>query len=56
VQEVIGEHKSGKSRVSGLVVKNTNSGWDIMGVVVRKIITEGDNVELNEKLLIQFWD
>jgi hypothetical protein len=52
VREVSGERDSGKSRVSRLYIKNTNSEWDILGVLVRKIIIKGGDVELGEELRI----
>jgi len=54
VREVGGEDTSGKRRDSGLPV-DTNSKWDVVGVVVRKIIVEGDDVKLGEELGAQYW-
>jgi len=54
VREVGGEDTSGKRRDSGLPVE-TNSKWDVVGVVVRKIIVEGDDVKLGEELGAQYW-
>ena len=55
VREVGGEDKSGKRRDSGLLIE-TNSKWDVVGVVVRKIIVEGDNVKLGEELGAEYWN
>jgi hypothetical protein len=56
VREVGGEDKSGKRRDSTLDVKNTESKWDTVGVVVRKIIVEGDDVKLGEELGASYWN
>ncbi|EDU44087.1 conserved hypothetical protein [Pyrenophora tritici-repentis Pt-1C-BFP] len=54
VREVGGEDTSGKRRDSGLPVE-TNSKWDVVGVVVRKIIVDGDDAKLGEELGAQYW-
>jgi len=56
VREVGGEDKSGKRRDSTLDVKNTDSKWDTVGVVVKKIVVEGDDVKLGEELGVSFWN
>ena len=55
VREVGGEDKSGKRRDSGLPIE-TNSKWDVVGVVVRKIVVEGDEVKLGEELGAEYWN
>ncbi|KAH7396337.1 hypothetical protein BKA66DRAFT_566831 [Pyrenochaeta sp. MPI-SDFR-AT-0127] len=55
MREVGGEDKSGKRRDSGLPI-DTNSKWDAVGVVVRKIIIEGDEVKLGEELGTEYWN
>lgn len=55
IREVGGEDQTGKRRDSGLPVE-TNSKWDVVGVVVRKIIVEGDEVKLGEELAAEYWD
>jgi hypothetical protein len=54
VREVGNEDAAGKRRDSGLPVE-TNSKWDVVGVVVRKIIVEGDDVKLGDELGAQYW-
>jgi hypothetical protein len=56
VREVGGEDKSGKRRDSTLDVKNTESKWDTIGVVVKKIVVEGDDVKLGEELGVSYWN
>lgn len=56
VREVGGEDKSGKRRDSTLDVKSTDSKWDTIGVVVRKITVEGDDVKLGEELGVSYWN
>jgi|TARA_R110002003_G_scaffold1640_8_gene23390 hypothetical protein len=56
VREVGGEDKSGKRRDSTLDVKNTDSKWDTVGVVVKKILVEGDSVKLGEELGVSYWN
>ncbi|KAF2826862.1 hypothetical protein CC86DRAFT_21405 [Ophiobolus disseminans] len=56
VRDVGGEDKSGKRRDSTLGVKNTDSKWDTVGVVVRKIVVEGDDVKLGEELGASYWN
>ncbi|KAF2025492.1 hypothetical protein EK21DRAFT_103890 [Setomelanomma holmii] len=56
VREVGGEDNSGKRRDSTLDVKNTDSKWDTVGVVVKKIIVEGDSVQLGEELGVSYWN
>jgi hypothetical protein len=56
VREVGGEDKSGKRRDSTLNVKHTESKWDTIGVVVKKIVVEGDNVKLGEELGVSYWN
>lgn len=53
VREIGGEDTSGKRRDSGLPIE-TNSKWDVVGVVVRKIVVDGDNVKLGEELGAQY--
>jgi hypothetical protein len=55
VREVGGENKSGKRRDSTLAVKHTESKWDTIGVVVRKIVVDGDDVKLGEELGASYW-
>jgi hypothetical protein len=55
VMREVGEDKSGKRRDSGLPI-DTNSKWDVVGVVVRKIIVEGDDVKLGEELGAEYWN
>lgn len=56
VREVGGEDKQGKRRDSTLEVKNTDSKWDTIGVVVKKIVVKGDEVELGEELGVSYWN
>jgi hypothetical protein len=56
VREVGNEDASGKRRDSGLNVETTNSKWDVVGVVVRQIIVEGDDVKLGEELGAGYWN
>lgn len=56
VREVGGEDKSGKRRDSGLDVKPTNSKLDVVGVVVRRIVMEGDDVGLGGELGAEYWN
>jgi len=55
VREVGGEARNGKRRDSGLDVE-TGSKVDVVGVVVRKVVIEGDKVELGEELGTDFWE
>lgn len=55
MREVGGEDKSGKRRDSGLDFVNTNSKWDVVGVVVRKIVVDGEDVKLGDELNVQSW-
>ncbi|KAF1847964.1 uncharacterized protein K460DRAFT_363974 [Cucurbitaria berberidis CBS 394.84] len=55
VREVGGEDNSGKRRNSELPIR-TDSKWDVVGVVVKKIILEGDNVKLGEELGAEYWN
>lgn len=55
VRETGAEDKSGKRRDSGLPV-GTNSKWDVVGVVVRKIVIEGDEVKFGPELGAQYWN
>ncbi|KAH7071294.1 hypothetical protein BKA63DRAFT_517684 [Paraphoma chrysanthemicola] len=55
VREVGGEDKSGKRRDSTLDVKNTDSKWDTVGVVVKKIVFDGDSVKLGQELGVSYW-
>ncbi|RAQ98989.1 hypothetical protein DDE82_008720 [Stemphylium lycopersici] len=54
VREVGSEDTSGKRRDSGLPIE-TNSKWDVVGVVVKKIVVDGDEVRLGEELGAQYW-
>merc|ERR1712137_631225 len=54
VREVGNEDAAGKRRDSGLPI-DTNSKWDVVGVVVKKIIVEGDHVKLGDELGAQYW-
>lgn len=54
VREVGNEDAAGKRRDSGLPI-DTNSKWDVVGVVVKKIIVEGDDVKLGDELGAQYW-
>jgi hypothetical protein len=56
VREVSGEDKAGNRRDSGLDVRRTNSKWDTVGVVVRKIVVEGEGVKLGEGMCVDFWN
>jgi hypothetical protein len=56
VREVGGEGKSGKRRDSTLEVKSTESKWDTIGVIVKKIVVEGDEVRLGEELGAAYWN
>ncbi|KAL5117431.1 hypothetical protein ACEQ8H_004596 [Pleosporales sp. CAS-2024a] len=48
--------KSGqKRRDSTLEVKSTESKWDTIGVIVKKIVVEGEQVRLGEELGVQYW-
>ncbi|KAF1918830.1 hypothetical protein BDU57DRAFT_511583 [Ampelomyces quisqualis] len=51
-----GEDKAGKRRDSTLEVKNTDSKWDTIGVVVKKIVVQGDQVSLGEELGVSYWN
>jgi hypothetical protein len=51
----VGEDKSGQRRDSGLHIE-TNSKWDVVGVIVRKIVVEGDSVKLGEELGAGYWN
>ena len=53
VREVGGEDASGKRRDSGLPIE-TNSKWDVVGVVGKKIIVDGDDVKLGEEMGAQY--
>lgn len=54
IREVSGEGKDGRRRDSGLEVP-TGSKRDVVGVMVRKVIDEGDTVKLGESLGVEFW-
>lgn len=54
IREVGGEDQTGKRRDSGLPVE-TNSKWDAVGVLVKKIIVEGDEAKLGEELGAEYW-
>lgn len=56
MREVGGENTSGKRRDSGLDFINTNSKWDVVGVVVKKIVVDGDDVKLGEDLSTDMWN
>lgn len=55
VREVGGEGKKGGRRDSGLEVRPTNSKMDVVGVVVRRIVMEGDDVGLGGELGAEYW-
>ncbi|PSN75312.1 hypothetical protein BS50DRAFT_37724 [Corynespora cassiicola Philippines] len=56
IREVGGEGKGGKRRDSGLEVQ-TNSKRDVVGVVTRKIVVNGDEFSLgDEELGADFWN
>jgi hypothetical protein len=55
VREVGGEDASGKRRDSGLDIKPTNSKLDVVGVVVRRIVMEGDDVGLGGEMGADYW-
>lgn len=55
MREVGGEDQSGKRRDSGLPIE-TNSKWDVVGVVVRRIVVEGEDVKLGEELGAEYWN
>ena len=55
VREVSGQDKFGKRRDSGLPI-DTNSKWDVVGVLVRKIVVNGDEVKLGEELGVEYWN
>jgi hypothetical protein len=54
-REVAGS-EMGKRRDSGLLVDNTNSKWDVVGVVVKRIVVEGEDVSLGEELGAEYWE
>ncbi|KAF2703087.1 hypothetical protein K504DRAFT_508495 [Pleomassaria siparia CBS 279.74] len=55
-REVGSENKStGKRRPSGLEV-DTGSKTDVVGVVVRKVVVEGDEVKLGAEIAAEFWN
>ncbi|KAF1995235.1 hypothetical protein P154DRAFT_349666 [Amniculicola lignicola CBS 123094] len=54
IREVGGEGHDGKRRDSQLQVL-TGSKTDIVGVVVRKVVIDGDRVALGEELGTEFW-
>ncbi|KAH6639037.1 hypothetical protein C7974DRAFT_387752 [Boeremia exigua] len=54
VREVGGEAKTGR-RDSGLEVRPTHSKMDVVGVVVRRIVMEGDDVGLGGELGAEYW-
>ncbi|KZM28692.1 uncharacterized protein EKO05_0009915 [Ascochyta rabiei] len=56
VREVGGQDASGKRRDSGLDVKPTNSKLDVVGVVVRRVVMEGDDVGLGGELGAEYWN
>lgn len=56
VRELGWEGKSSKRRDSALEVNNTDSKWDAIGVVVKKIIVDGDQVKLGEELGVSYWN
>jgi hypothetical protein len=56
VRDVDNEDASGKRRDSGLPVETTNSKWEVVGAVVRKIVVEGDDVKLGEELGAGYWN
>lgn len=55
VREVGGEDQSGKRRESGLPI-DTNSKWDVVGVIVKKIVTDGEAVKFGEELGAEYWN
>ncbi|KAF1834090.1 hypothetical protein BDW02DRAFT_349598 [Decorospora gaudefroyi] len=55
MRDVGGEDTSGKRRDSGLPIE-THSKWDVVGVVVRKILVEGDDVKLGGELGAEYWN
>jgi len=55
MREVGGEDKAGKRRDSGLDVRHTNSKWDTVGVVVKKIIVDADGIRLGGEIGASFW-
>jgi hypothetical protein len=55
VREVGGEDGSGKRRDSGLEVRPTGTKLDVVGVVVRRIVMEGDDVGLGGELGVEYW-
>lgn len=54
VRELSGGDPAAKRRDSGLPVE-THSKWDVVGVLVRKIVVEGDAVRLGEELGAAYW-
>lgn len=56
VREVGGADGAGKRRDSGLDVRSTDSKLDVVGVVVRRIVMEGDDVGLGGELGAEYWD
>ncbi|KAH7135431.1 hypothetical protein B0J11DRAFT_159338 [Dendryphion nanum] len=56
IREVGGETKEGKRRDSGLDVPLTGSKTDVVGVVVRKVVVEGNEIKLGNELNAQFWN
>ncbi|KAF2851898.1 hypothetical protein T440DRAFT_46802 [Plenodomus tracheiphilus IPT5] len=55
IREVGGEDHTGKRRDSALPIE-TNSKWDVVGVLVRKIVIDGDEVKLGEELGAEYWN
>jgi len=53
-REVGGEGRDGKRRPSGLEVE-TGSKKDVVGVLVKQILIDGDDVSLGEELSTAFW-
>lgn len=54
VREVGHEGADGKRRDSGLEVQ-TGSKRDVVGVIVRKVVIEGDEIKLGEETGTSFW-
>ena len=48
--------EEGKRRHAGLEFKRTNSTWDTVVVVVRKIVVEGEGVKFSEEISVEFRD
>ncbi|KAF2021205.1 hypothetical protein BU24DRAFT_16991 [Aaosphaeria arxii CBS 175.79] len=55
IREVGGEGKDGKRRDSGLDVQ-TGSKRDVVGVIVRQVVVEGNEIKLGNEIGTEFWN